>query len=38
MSVVRSAKEKTKMVMKPKELNHLIHGRLRTVSHPSKKF
>jgi len=38
MSVVRSAKEKTIIVMNPKELNHLIHGRLRTVVHPSIKF
>ena len=31
MSVVRSAKDNTTIVINPKELNHLIHGTLCTV-------
>ena len=38
MNVVRSAKEKTIMVMNPNELNHLSHVRVRTVLHPLDKI
>ena len=32
--MVRNAKEKTRMVMNPKELSHLIHRVFRTVVNP----
>ena len=36
--VVRNAKEKTRMVINPKELNQHSHGELRTVLHSSMTF